>query len=178
MRTERWRFPHPFSSPPQKKPWICRTEKKRKNVIWRKRFIGSWDKARPPGSGPFWTSLATLWAGEVSCRQAVPGGHWVALVVKTCTSLGSPPPTPPHILCKFQLPKVEITCSLRVSAGSVLLEEFDAMGLFIRGRVNWDLRSDSVPSLALGQSLRPWCVRTASTTPAKIMTPVAAASIL
>lgn len=66
-------------------------------------------------SGPFRTSLARFWAGKVSCRHAVPGGHWVALVVKACTSLGSTPPTPPHILCKFQLPKDEIICSLHVS---------------------------------------------------------------
>lgn len=68
-----------------------------------------------------------------------------------------PPPTPPHSLWQFQLLKDEIPCSLRVPAGSTFLEEFDAMGLFLRGRVSWDLRSDSVPSLALGQSLRPWC---------------------
>lgn len=125
-----------------------------KNVGWRKGFIGSWDKAQPPGlSGPAWQD----WAGKVFPTHAVPEGHWVALVVKTCTFLGSSPTdstTQPLTISATQrwnsmLP----TCP----SGEHVSGRVWCPGLFLRGRVSWDLRSDSVPSLTLGQSSRPWC---------------------
>lgn len=169
MRTEKRRLPHPPFLPSKKKKkgktleWKNKSTnlqegKEMKNVGWRKGFIGSWDKAQPPGNEwvfqdqPDRTELRSFLYAR--CFWTTLGGargkdlHFFRIF---------PPLTPPHSLCKFQLPEDEITCSLRVPAGSTLLEEFDTMGLFLRSRVSWDLRTDRVPSLALGQSLRPWC---------------------